>query len=68
MNWDQLEGNWPQFKASVGENCGALLIATTTADLLFDRLARWGVSMVFGLAGDGINGLEIQTGSLLARQ
>jgi pyruvate dehydrogenase (quinone) len=29
----------------------------TTADLLFDRLMRWGVSIVFGLPGDGINGL-----------
>lgn len=31
--------------------------ATTTADLLFDRLLKWGVSMVFGMPGDGINGL-----------
>ena len=29
----------------------------TTADLLFDRLIQWGVSIVFGLPGDGINGL-----------
>ena len=28
-----------------------------TADLLFERLMKWGVSMVFGLPGDGINGL-----------
>jgi pyruvate dehydrogenase (quinone) len=27
-----------------------------TADLLFDRLADWGVSIVFGMPGDGING------------
>ena len=27
-----------------------------TADLVFDRLKEWGVSMVFGMPGDGING------------
>jgi pyruvate dehydrogenase (quinone) len=27
-----------------------------TADLVFDRLKDWGVSMVFGMPGDGING------------
>ena len=33
-----------------------------TADLVFDRLKDWGVSMVFGLPGDGINGfIEAQT-------
>ncbi|HEY8926305.1 MAG TPA: thiamine pyrophosphate-dependent enzyme [Polyangia bacterium] len=29
----------------------------TTADLLIDRLAAWGVDTVFGLPGDGINGI-----------
>src|SRR5436190_17899826 len=29
----------------------------TTADLLFDALAEWGVDVDFGLPGDGINGL-----------
>src|ERR1043166_2689067 len=27
-----------------------------TADLVFDRLKDWGVSIVFGMPGDGING------------
>ena len=27
-----------------------------TADLLFNWLKDWGVSMAFGLPGDGING------------
>jgi hypothetical protein len=29
----------------------------TTADLVFDQLMEWNVSLVFGLPGDGINGL-----------
>ena len=29
----------------------------TTADLVFDQLMEWDVSLVFGLPGDGINGL-----------
>ena len=32
-------------------------MATTTADLLVERLRDWGVDVVFGLPGDGINGL-----------
>ena len=32
-------------------------MATTLSDLLFDRLIDWGVDTVFGLPGDGINGL-----------
>jgi pyruvate dehydrogenase (quinone) len=32
-------------------------MAPTTADLLIDRLAAWGVDTIFGLPGDGINGL-----------
>jgi pyruvate dehydrogenase (quinone) len=31
--------------------------SVTTAELLVDRLLDWGVSVVFGLPGDGINGL-----------
>jgi pyruvate dehydrogenase (quinone) len=30
---------------------------TTTADILVDRLIDWGVRVVFGLPGDGINGI-----------
>jgi pyruvate dehydrogenase (quinone)/pyruvate oxidase len=30
---------------------------TTTADILVDRLIEWGVKEVFGLPGDGINGV-----------
>jgi pyruvate dehydrogenase (quinone)/pyruvate oxidase len=29
----------------------------TTSDLIFDRLIDWGVETVFGLPGDGVNGL-----------
>ncbi|HEY6959269.1 MAG TPA: thiamine pyrophosphate-dependent enzyme [Candidatus Limnocylindria bacterium] len=32
-------------------------MAETTADLLVDRLIDWGVDTVFGLPGDGINGI-----------
>jgi pyruvate dehydrogenase (quinone) len=32
-------------------------MAKTTADLLIERLIDWGVDTVFGLPGDGINGL-----------
>ncbi|MGK4004009.1 thiamine pyrophosphate-dependent enzyme [Sorangium sp. So ce1036] len=32
-------------------------MAETTADVLIDRLIAWGVDTVFGLPGDGINGL-----------
>jgi pyruvate dehydrogenase (quinone)/pyruvate oxidase len=32
-------------------------MTTTASDLLFDRLIDWGVDTVFGLPGDGINGL-----------
>ena len=32
-------------------------MARTTAELLIDRLADWGVDTVFGLPGDGINGI-----------
>src|SRR5688572_11351711 len=32
-------------------------MSATTADLLFDALIEWGVDVVFGLPGDGINGL-----------
>jgi pyruvate dehydrogenase (quinone) len=32
-------------------------MATTTSDLLIDRLVEWGVSMIFGYPGDGNNGI-----------
>ena len=32
-------------------------MARTVADLLIDRLIDWGVNTVFGLPGDGINGI-----------
>jgi len=32
-------------------------MAETAADVLVDCLARWGVEVVFGLPGDGINGI-----------
>lgn len=32
-------------------------MASTTADLLLDRLIGWGVDTIFSLPGDGINGL-----------
>jgi pyruvate dehydrogenase (quinone) len=32
-------------------------MATTTADILVERLIDWGVRVVFGLPGDGINGI-----------
>jgi thiamine pyrophosphate-dependent acetolactate synthase large subunit-like protein len=31
-------------------------MAKTTADVLFERLTSWGVDVIFGLPGDGING------------
>ncbi len=32
-------------------------MATTTADILVERLIEWGVDTIFGLPGDGINGI-----------
>lgn len=32
-------------------------MAKTVADLIIERLIRWGVDTIFGLPGDGINGL-----------
>ena len=32
-------------------------MATTAADVLIDALCDWGVEVIFGLPGDGINGL-----------
>ena len=32
-------------------------MAKTTSDVLVDRLIDWGVSVIFGLPGDGINGI-----------
>src|SRR5205085_10008779 len=34
-----------------------LLMATTAADVLIEGIIGWGVDTVFGLPGDGINGL-----------
>ena len=31
-------------------------MASTVADVLFERLTAWGVDTIFGLPGDGING------------
>jgi pyruvate dehydrogenase (quinone) len=36
--------------------CTSSGMARTTADVLADRLIDWGVEVVFGLPGDGING------------
>src|SRR6266576_4247542 len=36
---------------------GGILMAETAADVFVDRLIDWGVRVVFGLPGDGINGL-----------
>ncbi len=33
------------------------IVAKTVADLLVERLANWGVDTIFGLPGDGINGI-----------
>src|SRR5215470_10985979 len=32
-------------------------MARTAADVLADRLTEWGVGVIFGLPGDGINGI-----------
>ncbi len=32
-------------------------MTTTVADLLVERLAEWGVDTIFGLPGDGVNGI-----------
>src|SRR5947199_4686257 len=32
-------------------------MATTAADVLIERITAWGVDTVFGLPGDGINGI-----------
>jgi pyruvate dehydrogenase (quinone)/pyruvate oxidase len=32
-------------------------MATTAADILIDSLRDWGVEIIFGLPGDGINGI-----------
>ena len=32
-------------------------MSETTADVLIDTIADWGVDVVFGLPGDGINGI-----------
>src|SRR6266508_2622640 len=32
-------------------------MAKTTADLVIERLINWGIDTIFGLPGDGVNGL-----------
>src|SRR5262245_66513345 len=36
---------------------GTVLMALTAADVLVETIADWGVEVVFGLPGDGINGI-----------
>src|SRR6266536_2870636 len=36
---------------------GGLTMATTAADVLIETIQDWGVEVVFGLPGDGINGI-----------
>src|SRR5579859_4520718 len=40
-----------------GRKAGGKRVVETAADLLIDRLIDWGVREVFGLPGDGINGI-----------
>src|SRR5450755_2948376 len=42
--------HWPQ-------SCRTGTMATTASDVLIDSLCDWGVDTVFGLPGDGINGI-----------
>ena len=39
-------------------------MAKTASDLLFDRLIDWGVDTIFGLPGDGINGIMGAMGAM----
>jgi thiamine pyrophosphate-dependent acetolactate synthase large subunit-like protein len=32
-------------------------MATTTGDVIVEKLLKWGVDTVFGMPGDGINGI-----------
>jgi pyruvate dehydrogenase (quinone) len=34
-----------------------MAMATPASDVLIDALCDWGVEVIFGLPGDGINGL-----------
>src|SRR5258708_5829993 len=36
---------------------GVITMAKTAADLLIERLIDWGVEAIFGLPGDGVNGI-----------
>src|SRR5262245_61004434 len=36
---------------------GTVLMALTAADVLVETIADWGVEVIFGLPGDGINGI-----------
>ncbi len=46
----------PMGKGAPRTHLGATM-ATTAADLLLDTIADWGVDTIFGLPGDGINGI-----------
>src|SRR6185437_11939267 len=39
------------------KRAGGSMASATVADLLVDRLIAWGVDTVFGLPGDGIDGV-----------
>src|SRR5262245_52064813 len=40
-----------------GDSEGGFSMANTAADLLIDTICDWGVEVIFGLPGDGINGI-----------
>ena len=42
---------------SVSDNPALFQMKTTAADILIDTIYDWGVEVVFGLPGDGINGI-----------
>ena len=46
-----------RFRAESYLKTGENNVAETTADVLIDIIHRWGVDVVFGLPGDGINGI-----------
>src|SRR5438445_733678 len=45
----------PHCRRRPGHQVSAM--ARTTADLLIERLIDWGVDTIFGLPGDGVNGI-----------
>ena len=50
------DSSCPSAAARAGKGA-ARTMASTTADLLIDRLVFWGVDTIFGLPGDGVNGI-----------